>query len=157
MLRNTAQASLRGFGTWWMDLPGQGWFNSSEIWSQMERLQPVDAAMAQRTEPFIPEIGAIIDEASMCLLTGGSAIAARPLIYDARAALGRSGAPYGQYLLNDILAGRVEPRMQVFLSAWQLTAEQRQKLAQQRTSGTWKTMLSWFGLSGASDVMRVWC
>ena len=29
MLRNTAQAALRGFGTWWMDLPAQGWFNDA--------------------------------------------------------------------------------------------------------------------------------
>lgn len=157
MLRNTAQASLRGFGTWWMDLPGQGWFNSPLIWEQQERLHSVDAAMAQRATPFTPEIGAIIDEASMCLLTGGSSVAARPLIYDARAALGRSGAPYGQYLLRDILEERVAPRMQVFLSAWQLTAEQRQTLARQRVAGPWKTMLGWFGLGHASDVMRIWC
>jgi len=123
MLRNTAQASLRGFGTWWMDLPGQGWFNDAAIWEQIVRLRPVDEAMAHRATPFAPEIGAILDEDSMCHLTGGSALAARPLIYEGRAALGRSGAPYGQYLLRDILEGRASPRMQVFLSAWRLTPE----------------------------------
>ena len=34
MLRNTAQAAVRGFGTWWMDLPGEGWFNDAAIWEE---------------------------------------------------------------------------------------------------------------------------
>ena len=157
MLRNTAQASLRGFGTWWMDLPGQGWFNDAAIWQQIVRLRPVDEAMTRRAAPFTPEIGAIIDEDSMCHLTGGSSAAVRPLIYDARAALGRSGAPYGQYLLRDVLQNRAAPRMQVFLSAWSLTPEQRRTLADQRAAGFWKTFAGWFGLGHGSDVMRVWC
>jgi len=157
MLRNTAQASLRGFGTWWMDLPGQGWFNDAAIWQQIVRLRSVDEAMARREKPFAPEIAAIIDENSMCYLTGGSAVVARPLIYDSRAALGRSGAPYGQYLLSDVLEGKVPARMQVFLSAWRLTAEQRSALAAQREAGFVKTLEGWFGAGHAADVMRVWC
>ena len=157
MLRNTAQASLRGFGTWWMDLPGQGWFNDAAIWREIVRLRPVDEAMAQRETPFSPEIAAVIDEDSMCHLTGGSAAAVRPLIYDARAALGRSGAPYGQYLLQDVIDGKVPARMQVFLSAWRLTAEQRKALAAQRETGFLKTLEGWFGAGHATDVTRVWC
>ena len=157
MLRNTAQAALRGFGTWWMDLPGQGWFNDAAIWHEIVRLRPVDAAMAQRRTPFAPEIAAVIDEASMCHLTGGSALAARPLVYEGRAALGRSGAPYGQYLLQDVLDGKVSARMQVFLSAWRLTTEQRQILAAQRARGVWRRMAGWLGAGHAADVTRVWC
>ena len=156
MLRNTAQASLRGFGTWWMDLPGQGWFNDAKIWQEIVRLRPVDEALAHRTTPFTPEIAAIIDEDSMCHLTGGSALAARPLIYEGRAALGRSGAPYGQYLLSDVLDGKVPLRMQVFFSAWHLSQEQRQTLAGQREKGLWQTVAGWFG-AGPSNATRVWC
>jgi hypothetical protein len=157
MLRNTAQAALRGLGTWWMDLPGQGWFNDAAIWHQIERLRPVDEAMLQREAPFSPEIAAIIDEDSMCHLTGGSALAARPLIYEGRAALGRSGAPYGQYLLSDVLDGKVPARMQVFLSAWRLTAEQRKALATQREAGFMKTLEGWLGMGRVTDVTRIWC
>jgi len=81
----------------------------------------------------------------------------RPLIYEARAALGRSGAPYGQYLLQDVIDGKVAARMQVFLSAWRLTAEQRQALAEQRETGFWKKWTTRFGFGHGSDVMRVWC
>lgn len=186
MLRNTAQAALRGFGTWWMDLPGQGWFNDAAIWAQIVRLRPVDEALCRRQTPFTPEIAAILDEDSMCHLTGGSALAARPLIYEGRAALGRSGAPYGQYLLTDVLAGRVPARLQVFLSAWRLTPEQRRTLQEQRRGcsaaaredtrppvpansvegerprepqriGLWRRLTGWFGFGRGAAVTRVWC
>src|SRR5208337_3667654 len=125
MRRNTAQAAIRGFGTWWMDLPAQGWFNDAGIWEEMALLRPVDAAMLERRGPFAPEIAAIVDEDSMCHLPGGSAAFASDLIHDARAALGRCGAPYGQYLLDDFLVGRVPAKLQVFLSAWALAPGKR--------------------------------
>jgi hypothetical protein len=141
MRRNTAQAALRGFGTWWMDLPAQGWFNDARIWEEISLLQPVDAAMLARTAPFAPEVAAIVDEDSMCHLPGGSAAFARDLVYEGRAALGRSGAPYGQYLLDDALAGRIPAKLQVFLSAWALSPEKRAALAAQRRP----------------DTVRAWC
>jgi hypothetical protein len=141
MLRNTAQEALRGFGSWWMDLPGAGWFADPAIWTVMRRLQPVDEAMARRARPFTPEIAAIIDEDSMCHLAGGASAMARPLIYEARAALGRSGAPYGQYLLDDVIAGKVPAKLQIFLSAWALTPNERRALSEHRPPG----------------VTRVWC
>jgi hypothetical protein len=140
MLRNTAQEALRGFGSWWMDLPAQGWFNDARIWDMMVKLQPVDAAMAQRTQPFTPEIAAIVDEDSLCHLTGGSAAFARPLVYDGRAALGRCGAPYGQYLLEDVVAGKVPAKLQVYLAAYALTPAERAAL-----------------LKPHPEVTRVWC
>jgi hypothetical protein len=140
MLRNTAQEALRGFGSWWMDLPAQGWFNEARIWEMMVRLRPVDAALARRAKPFTPDLAAILDEDSMCHLPGGSAAFARPLIYDARAALGRSGAPYGQYLLDDVLAGQVPAKLQVMLAAWALTPEERVKLQ-----------------APHQGIVRVWC
>ena len=136
MRRNTAQAAIRGFGTWWMDLPAQGWFNDARIWEEMSLLRPLDDAMLQRVGPFAPAIAAVVDEESMCHLPGGSAALASDLIYDARAALGRCGAPYGQYLLDDVLVGRVPAKLQVFLSAWALTPAKRAALAHRRTTGS---------------------
>ena len=51
MRRNTAQAAIRGFGTWWMDLPAQGWFNDARIWEEMALLRPLDAAMLAAAGP----------------------------------------------------------------------------------------------------------
>jgi len=136
MLRNTAQAALRGFGTWWMDLPGRGWFNDARIWEEHTRLGVLDAAMLKRSAPFRPEIAAIIDEDSVCHLSGKSNLTARPLVYEARAALGRCGAPYGQYLLDDVTTGHVPAKLQVFLAAWALSPEQRRELRKTRLPGT---------------------
>ncbi|MBT3381720.1 MAG: hypothetical protein HN742_30910 [Lentisphaerae bacterium] len=136
MLRNTAQAALRGFGTWWMDLPGRGWFNDPRIWEEHTRLDALDASMLRRKRPFQPEIAAIVDEESICHLSGKSNAAARPLVYDARAALGRCGAPYGQYLLDDVTAGHVPAKLQVFLTAWALSPKQRRELRKARRPGT---------------------
>ncbi len=141
LLRNTAQAALRGFGTWWMDLPGKGWFDDARIWDEHRRLAPLDAAMLQRNRTFQPDIAVILGEDSMIHLTGGSRVMARPLVYEARAAFGRSGAPYGQYMLRDAIAGNIPAKLQVFLAAWSLTPDQRRKLRDNRPPG----------------VTRVWC
>jgi hypothetical protein len=141
MRRNTAQAALRGFGTWWMDLPAQGWFNDARIWEEMTLLHPVDAAMLKRTTPFTPDVAAIMDEDSMCHLPGGSNAFATELTCHCRAVLGRVGAPYGQYLLDDVLAAKVGAKLQVFLSAYALSVEKRAALAAQRKP----------------DTVRVWC
>jgi hypothetical protein len=138
MLRNTAQAALRGFGTWWMDLPGWGWFNDAEIWREMKRLRPVDEAMLKRSAPFAPEIAVIIDEMSMHHLTRGSG-----LVHD-RSVFGRIGAPYGQYLMDDVYQRNVSARMKVFLSAWRQEVKDGLMLKRQRDKAS------------AND-MRVWC
>ncbi len=157
LLRNTAQAALRGNGCWWMDLFGDGWYNDPAIWQPMAQLRKLDSAMARRTQPYTPEIAAIIDEASMCHLTTGSALAVRPLIYEGRTAFGRSGVPYGQYLLQDVLEGRVTPRVQFFLSAWMLTPEQRAILKSQRETGFWRKFGERIGVFSPTRVTRVWC
>jgi len=67
----------------------------------------------------------VIDERAMLRLAAGSTVVTRPGIYEIRAQLGRMGAPYGQYLLDDVLAGRVHARLFVMLNAWRLTAHER--------------------------------
>ena len=141
MSRNTAQASIRNFGTWWMDLLGAGWFNDAALWQEIIRIAPLDKAMLARNKPFTPEIAAIIGEDSMCHLTGDSSTVAVPLTYAARGALGRCGAPYGQYTLDDAVGGNVPAKLQFFLAAWALSPEQRQALKSNRAAGT----------------TRVWC
>lgn len=133
--RNTAQAALRGFGTWWMDLMGQGWFDDPAIWEEHRRLAALDTALLGRRGPYAPEVALLLDEDSICHLAGGSAHVARPLIYEARGAFGRSGAPYGQYLLADAAAGRVPARLQVHLASWALTPAVRSALAAARRPG----------------------
>jgi beta-galactosidase len=128
LVRNVAQEALRNFGTWWMDLTRTGWFNDPGMWAEMERLKALDDALLAEPTPFRPAVAAVIDERSMLRVAGGGVVVTRPGIYEARRPLARMGAPYGQYLLDDVLDGKVDAEVLVFLNAWCLSPDQREKL-----------------------------
>jgi beta-galactosidase len=46
------------------------------------------------------------------------------------------GAPYGQYLLDDVLAGRVHARLFIMLNAWRLSAQERTTLVERLRGST---------------------
>ncbi len=128
LTRNVAQEALRNFGTWWMDLGATGWFNDPGLWKQMQLLRALDEPLLKTPTPFHPEIAAVIDERSLLSIAAGGTLVTRPGIYEARAPLARTGAPYGQYLLDDVINGRVKAKLYVFLDAWRLTATERAQL-----------------------------
>lgn len=128
LVRNTAQCALRNFGTWWMDLTATGWFNDAGMWAEMTRLAKLDAPLLAKPQPYRPQIAAVIDEQSMQWVTPKGVAVTRPGVYEVRHALGRTGAPYGQYLQDDVERGRVEAQLYVMLTAWRLSAEQRRAL-----------------------------
>lgn len=140
LLRNTAQCAVRNFGTWWMDLGATGWFDDARMWAEMERLQSLDEPLLDKPLPFRPEVAAVIDEQSMLRVAAGGQIVTVPGVYEVRRPLGRMGAPYGQYLQDDVLAGRVPAKMYVLLTAWRLSPQQRREL-----------------LAATRGQMRVWC
>ena len=138
--RNVAQEATRNFATWWMDLAMTGWFNDPRLWEEMKRLDAVDRPFVEKPIPFRPEVAAVIDEGSMIETSVSAWPVTEQCIYQVRRPLGRMGAPYGQYLLDDVTSGRVHSKLYVFLNAWQLSAAQRQAL-RRHTRGT----------------CRVWC
>ena len=140
LLRNTGQCALRNFGTWWMDLGATGWFNERRMWAEMRRLAALDEPLLAAPRPFRPDVAAIIDEPSMIRVAAGGQAATVPGVYEARRALGRMGGPYGQYLLDDVLAGRVHAGVNIFLTAWYLSPAQRRQL-----------------LAATRGSLRVWC
>ncbi|QEH37807.1 hypothetical protein OJF2_63980 [Aquisphaera giovannonii] len=129
LLRNVGQEAVRNFATWWMDLGATGWFNDPGMWREMDRLKAIDEPLLEHPEPFRPEIAAVIDERSMLATAPAAAAVTRPGIYEVRAGLARVGAPYGQYLLDDVLAGRVRAKLYVILNAWRLSASERATLS----------------------------
>ena len=130
LTRNVAQEALRNFATWWMDLGMSGWFNDPALWAEMKKLRALDEPLLRKPTVFRPEVAAVIDERSLLRVAAGGNLVTVPGIYEVRAPLGRMGAPYGQYLLDDVLSGRVRAKVYVFLNAWALTAEERAKLLQ---------------------------
>lgn len=140
LTRNVAQEALRNFGTWWMDLTATGWFNDPAMWRRMTQLRTLDDALLKTPTPFRPEVAAVIDERAFSRVSAEGRLATWPGIYEARRALGRMGAPYGQYLLDDVLAGRVKAKLYVILNAWNLSAPEREKL-----------------LAATRGSARIWC
>jgi hypothetical protein len=125
LTRNVAEEATRNFATWWMDLGMTGWFNDPGMWEQMRRLAAVDQPFLDHPIPFRPEVAAVIDERSMMLASASAWQVTLPDIYEVRAAFGRMGAPYGQYLQDDVEAGRVHARLYAFLNAWRVSPQQR--------------------------------
>lgn len=128
LTRNVAQEALRNFGTWWMDLGSSGWFDDPGLWAEMKRLRGLDEYFLKNPTPFRPEVAVVMDERSMLRVAAGGSLVTRPGTYEVRAPLGRLGAPYGQYLLDDVANGRVKAKLYVFLNAWCLSASDREKL-----------------------------
>lgn len=140
LLRNTAQCAVRNFATWWMDLGSAGWFDDPQMWQVMKQLQTLDQEFLDTPAPYQPEVAVVVDEASMlCVAAGGDAVT-RPCVYEIRGPLGRMGTPYGQYLLDDVIAGRVRAKLYVFANAWCLTPQQRRDL-----------------LKATEGSLRIWC
>ncbi len=138
--RNVAQEALRNQASWWMDLGATGWFRDEALWQAMKRLEAIDLPMLQVPTAFVPAVAAILDERSMDYVAAGGSVVTRPGVYEVRTPLGRLGAPYGQYLLDDVIAGRVPARLKVFLNAWRIPSAARRELARP-----------------GSDDVRLWC
>ncbi|MBS1370408.1 MAG: hypothetical protein HPZ91_10680 [Lentisphaeria bacterium] len=148
--RNLAVETLRNFGTWWMDLSGQGAFDSPALWEEMKRMAPVEKALLSTPHPFVPEVAVLLDERSMqyCapVRTSASGRTANrtttgPLICSGGTLRNRIGASSGQYLLDDLLSGRITPKMNIVLAAFALDRTQREKLRK---------------ISGASAMLWCW-
>ena len=139
--RNNAQEAVRGFGGWWMDLPASGWFDSPELWSEMRGIGRLDRALLERRTPFAPEVAAIADERSLLTVVRGDATGR--CMGSARKWLARAGAPFGQYLMSDVLRNGLAARLQIFQSAFYANARTVSAIAAQRTAHP--------------EVTRVWC
>jgi len=140
LIRNVGQEALRNFGTWWMDLGATGWFNDPRMWNEMARLKALDQPLLDRPLPYRPEVAAVIDEQSMMRVAAGGQAVTAPGVCYVRQPLGRMGAPYGQYLMDDVAAGKVRAKLYVLLTAWCLSPDQRRQL-----------------LARARGSTRIWC
>jgi len=139
--RNFAQIFPRRMGCWYMDLGNEGWVNHPSLWSNISKMREVWQKHANEPVRFAPEIAVVMDETSPLYTTSRSPVTPA-LVSHLRASLTRIGAPVGWWLLEDFLAGKVEPaKLYIFPNAFVLTAEQRarakQVLADQGATAVW--------------------
>lgn len=127
-MRDSAVQILRGYGDWWMDLFGRGWFRDEEVWQIRKKLNALDDLMLARKKPYLPEVAVVVNEDSFL----GNGWGSRPkmLKLRERGGYGTCGATYGQYLLNDVLSNPPDAKLFVMAFVPDLTDEQREKLCQ---------------------------
>ena len=130
--RNASFEILRGLGDWWMDLFGRGWYDDPDLWRLRTELAPLEEAMLSREKPYEPEIANIVDERSFLYLACESPKTMEVLLN--RYLFDGCGAPYGQYLLNDVLARPIGAKLYCLSMATYLDAGQRARLAALRAS-----------------------
>ncbi len=125
--RNLAQETVRNNGVWWMDLFGQGWFDDKKLWREMKNFAKPERDIIAHPLPYRPQMRLVMDETSMCMIAarGGAGITTQKLMALGRVAANRSGVPFGQYLLADVLAKPDAAKLNAMLSVYALDAKQR--------------------------------
>lgn len=141
MRRNLSQQTLRNHGAWWMDLFSCGWYNDPEIWEEMKLFRAPELEFIEHPRPYSPDVALIHSDRS-AMYIGGNGISeytAMKLLHGGRIYLGRLGVLHGQYLLDDVLDGRVSAKLKVYLLAPALTSVEREKLAAEakRSASIW--------------------
>lgn len=122
--RGLGCALAHASGISWMDLWGNGWLNTPNIW---QRAKQVLSALTQSLGAPLkdPEVVVLIDERSLAYLSDQRAF--KELIQDSREAVLRAGVSAGFYLLSD-LAHRLhfpDAKLYIFLNAWDIRPEVR--------------------------------
>lgn len=148
MLRNTSQEAIRGFGSWWMDLPGMGWYNSTDLWNVQASLNPLEARICHRERPYAPQVALIQDEESMLHVLPSAGVNGK-LVSMSRKEVNRAGVSHGQYMLFDVLARPIAARLQFYQSCWCLSDKEVDALIERkRTNPSWRV---WGWAAGAQD------
>jgi len=131
-LRDSAVQILRGYGDWWMDLFGHGWFRDREVWKIRRELNALDDLMLKRKKPYSPEIAVCVNEESFLYLGWGSGAVTDPAL--TRRGFDMSGVTYGQYFLNDVLANPPDAKVYYLAVANDLKPEQKNALVKFKAS-----------------------
>ncbi|MBR4654427.1 MAG: hypothetical protein IKO72_13795 [Kiritimatiellae bacterium] len=149
--RNLAQDMIRGFGCWWMDLFGRGWFDDDDLWAVMREMRPIEETLLRRRSMFSPEIAVVVDERSQAdFSVGGRVFSAAAM---SMAPFASAGAPYGQYLLPDVAEKPLAARLRVyqlatFLSQTDFAALKADRLANPGRTRVWMWAPGWIGDKG---------
>ena len=127
LLRNTGEEIVRNLACWWMDLCTLGWYNDRELWKEMRRLGPMEVQKLAKPMPYRPPVAVVFDEYSAAYTKDGGRVSG-PMIGHQRKETSHLGAASGQYLLDDLLAGKVSSKLLMMLNPWVLDDAKRAQL-----------------------------
>ena len=149
--RNFAQIWPRRLAAWYMDLGGTGWLNGKDLWENIARLQDFYQQHLSEASAWAPDVAVIVDEESPDYAACTIQLSC-PLVYEMRSQYFRMGAPFGIYLLSDLVANRVPPaKAYFFANCYRLNGQQREAV-RQATRG--KTATWFYGGGFLSDTAQ---
>lgn len=150
--RHFGAALAHRAGVTWMDLWGQGWLSSPDIWREMGALtkQVSRWEALLPSAPAAPEVAVLVDEASLRFLKNDPDGLGVSLVGKSRDLLLRAGASVGFYLQSDITRPDFpEAKLYLFLNALRLTTAERQAVRERlQTPGR---TLAWLYAPGLFD------
>ena len=126
--RHFGAALAHRAGVTWMDLWGQGWLQSPDIWRELGSLTREAARWEQvvPTVPAFPDVAVFVDEASLAFLKTDDGGLGTTLVSRTRDLLLKAGASVGFYLQSDVTQPNVpDAKLYLFLNALRLTTEER--------------------------------
>ncbi|MEN6317430.1 MAG: beta-galactosidase [Syntrophaceae bacterium] len=120
--RNLGQYLVRNFNNWFDDLD-VGWLAEPGIWENVKKFQPLDNDYAQNPISYQPDVAIFVGTQSLRSLANGRF--ARQILGISRYIYPRLGVPFGQYLLEDYIAGKTNVKVNFLLAAWNLSEKDR--------------------------------
>lgn len=150
--RHFGAALAHRAGVTWMDLWGQGWLDSPDIWRELGGLRDQANRLAQIAPavPVSPDVVVFVDEASLAYLKSNGAGLGLSLVGKTRDLLLRTGASVGFYLQSDVThADLPDAKLYLFLNALRVTTRERLAIREklQRAGKT----LAWVYAAGLFD------
>ncbi len=150
--RHFGAALAHRAGVSWMDLWGQGWLQSQDIWRELGNLARESARWEQLVpqSPPSPDVAVFVDEASLAYLKTDSSGLGASLVCRTRDLLLRAGGSVGFYLQSDVLLPNFpDAKLYLFLNALRLTTEERAAI-REKLQKPGKT-LAWLYAPGVFD------
>ena len=128
--RQFGAALAHGAGVTWMDLWGQGWLDSPDIWQELRGLREQADLWGRITAGRqAPDVAVLVDEASLAYFKNDPAGLGQSLIGKTRDLLLRAGASVGFYLQSDVTqADFPDAKLYLFLNALRVTTAERQAI-----------------------------
>ena len=126
--RHFGAALAHRAGVTWMDLWGQGWLNSPDIWRELGGLVTQSGRWSRLVPdpPPAPDVVVLVDEASLRFLKNDASGLGTRLVGRTRDLLLRGGASVGFYLQSDVTRPNFpDAKLYLFLNALRLTAGER--------------------------------
>ena len=150
--RHFGAALAHRAGVTWMDLWGQGWLNSPDIWRELGSLAAQSGRWGRLVPnpPPAPDVAVLVDEASLRFLKNDANGLGMHLVGRTRDLLLRAGASVGFYLQSDVTRSNFpDAKLYLFLNALRLTTEERTAI-REKLQKPGKT-LAWLYAPGIFD------